>query len=266
MDDVIFLKLGGSLITDKTGVEAVRNDVLTRLAAEIAAAKAANPNLKLLLGHGSGSFGHVAASRHNTRQGVRSAEEWQSFAEVSAAAARLNKLVRETLLAAGVPTVTLQPSASAVCNNGRIELMAVSPIDAALKAGLVPLVYGDVAFDRTIGGTIISTEEVLAFIAQYIRPSWLLLAGETAGVLDANGRLVPQLSRDNLAEIQDALGGSRGTDVTGGMASKVINMIILAEKNPGLAIRIFSGLKPDNLTNALINPAGALGTHIFNPA
>jgi isopentenyl phosphate kinase len=264
MDQIVFLKLGGSLLTDKTGVEAVRADVLERISAEIAAARDANPELKLLLGHGSGSFGHVAASKYGTRNGVRSDDGWWGFAEVSAAAARLNKLVREALLAARVPVVTLQPSASAVCKRGRIEQMAVEPVRAALEAGLVPLVYGDVAFDKEIGGTIVSTEEVMGFLAESLRPSWLLLAGETAGVLDKEGRVLAQITRQNFDAIQDALGSSRGTDVTGGMASKVINMILLVEKFPGMTIRIFTGLEEDNVRNALFNPAGALGTEIIH--
>ena len=75
--DTIFLKLGGSLITDKTQVETVRADVLTRLAAEIAQARRENTALRLVLGHGSGSFGHVAAARRGTRQGVADAEDWR---------------------------------------------------------------------------------------------------------------------------------------------------------------------------------------------
>ncbi|MFZ0544278.1 MAG: isopentenyl phosphate kinase [Candidatus Promineifilaceae bacterium] len=266
MNDILFLKLGGSLLTDKTGVEAVRGDVLTRLAGEIAAARQANPDLKLLLGHGSGSFGHVAARKYGTRHGVKTAEGWRGFAEVSASAARLNKLVREALLDAGVPVLSLQPSASAVCVNGQIKSLAVSPVEAALSAGLVPLVYGDVAFDTEMGGTIISTEEILSYLAELIRPSWLLLAGETAGVLDNHGRVIPEITRQNSEDIQAALGGSRGTDVTGGMASKVNNMITLAEQFPGLYIRIFSGMVEGELTRAILNPAQASGTRLFHPA
>jgi isopentenyl phosphate kinase len=48
----------------------------------------------------------------------------------------------------------------------------------------VPLLYGDVAFDRVRGGTIVSTEQVLAFVARQLPPQWLLLAGDTEGVLD----------------------------------------------------------------------------------
>ena len=63
---MIFLKLGGSLITDKTAVSTIRPPIVHRLAGEIAAARAQNPDLRLMLGHGAGSFGHVAAAKHNT--------------------------------------------------------------------------------------------------------------------------------------------------------------------------------------------------------
>jgi isopentenyl phosphate kinase len=258
--DTIFLKLGGSLITDKTQVETVRADVLVRLAEEIAQARQENPALRLLLGHGSGSFGHVAGAKHGTRQGVQDAAGWRGFAEVSDAAARLNRQVLAALLAADVPAVSLQPSASVVCVDGRIYAIASHPVQAALAAGIVPVVYGDVAFDSLRGGTIVSTEEVMMALAGQIRPLWLLLAGETTGVYDESGQVIPAISRANYAEVEAALGGSRGTDVTGGMASKVQSMLALVDQFPQLSIRIFSGLEPGNVGQTLLNPAQAGGT------
>jgi isopentenyl phosphate kinase len=55
---LVFLKLGGSLITDKNQAHTARLDVLERMAFEIAAARAQDQDLKIVLGHGSGSFGH----------------------------------------------------------------------------------------------------------------------------------------------------------------------------------------------------------------
>lgn len=261
MSQLIFLKLGGSLLTDKTAVESPRPEVIARLAAEISQARAAQPGLRLLLGHGSGSFGHVAAAKYGTRQGVQTAAQWLGFAEVSAAAARLNRIVTEALLAVGVPAVSLQPSAAAVCVDGRIQSLTDAPIHAALAAGLVPVVYGDVAFDTVRGGTIISTEEVMMALAA-AQPSWLLLAGETTGVFDLNGTVIPLITPANFAAIRPALGGSRGTDVTGGMASKVQSMLQLTVAQPHLSIRIFSGLVPGNLAQVLQQPETAVGTVI----
>ena len=257
---MIFLKLGGSLITDKTGVEQVRADVLARLADEIGAAWTELPSL--VLGHGSGSFGHVAGAKYGTRQGVATPAQWLGFAQVSAAAARLNRLVVEALLAAGVPALTIQPSASARCRDGVITHLANHTVKNALEAGLLPVVYGDVAFDEGRGGTIISTEEVMDYLAQEIRPSWLLLAGETEGVYDEAGQLIPAITPANFAAIRPALGGSRGTDVTGGMAGKVEAMLRLVENQPGLTIRIFSGLEPGNLQQILKQPERPIGTVI----
>ena len=259
---MVFLKLGGSLITDKTQVEVIRPKILQRTASEIASAITQSPNLKLLLGHGSGSFGHVAGAKYGTRDGVNSAEQWRGFAEVSAAAAKLNAIVRDYLLAAGIAAITLPPHASARVQDGTITYLDHQVIEVALAAQLLPLVMGDVAFDNVRGGTIISTEEVMGYLARYLKPNWLLLAGETAGVYDLAGNVIPKITRQNLPEIRAALGGSRGTDVTGGMLSKVLGMLALVEQYPTLSIRIFSGLEPDNITTLLLAPQTSMGTLI----
>jgi isopentenyl phosphate kinase len=126
----------------------------------------------------------------------------------------------------------------------------------------MPLVYGDVAFDRVRGGTIISSEDVMGFLAARLRPAWFLLAGDTAGVLDQRGEVVPLITRVNLEAIRPAWGGARGTDVTGGMAAKVLAMLELAEAQEGLAIRIFSGLVEGALERVLVRPEDGVGTVI----
>ncbi len=259
---MIFLKLGGSLITDKTQVETVRWAVLERIAEEISAGITELSDVPLLLGHGSGSFGHVAAAKYGTRNGVTTAEQWHGFTAVSAAAARLNAIVRDALLAAGVAAVSFGAHSSADCHDGTITSLTTQPIQSALTANLTPLVYGDVAFDRVRGGTIVSTEEIMSYLAVDFRPRWLLLAGETDGVYDLDGNTIPQIRRDNLAEIRAALGGSRGTDVTGGMVTKVLSMLELVDAHPAMAIRIFSGLHVGAVRAALIDPESVVGTTI----
>jgi isopentenyl phosphate kinase len=259
-----FLKLGGSLITVKGAAQTARPEALARLAGEIAEALAARPDLRLVLGHGSGSFGHSEATKYGTREGVRTPDEWRGFAQVSAAAARLNRLVTDALLAAEVPVVTLQPSASAASRDGVIESLAVAPILAALEHGLIPLINGDVAFDAVRGGTILSTEDLFRWLAPRLRPARILLAGAEAGVYSdwPNGRTVaPRLTASEATHHAAALRGAETPDVTGGMASKVAEMLALAHEVPGLETLIFSGEAAGNVFRALTGEAD-FGTRI----
>ncbi|HNT75017.1 MAG TPA: uridylate kinase, partial [Anaerolineae bacterium] len=80
MDEkLVFVKLGGSLITDKRERATLRSGVLPRMAHELREALTASPDLRVLLGHGSGSFGHWEAKRYGTRQGVTTTEQWRGF-------------------------------------------------------------------------------------------------------------------------------------------------------------------------------------------
>lgn len=259
-DRVTFLKLGGSLITDKNQEASLHAPVIHRLAAEVRSALDDRPELRLVIGHGSGSFGHFAGQRHGTRQGVRERQDWIGYAEVAAAASRLNRLVTDAFLAAGVPVLGLQPSASARCRSGLLVSLELAPVRAALAHQLVPLVYGDVALDDMLGGTIVSTEEILIFLARVLRPDRILLAGEVEGVIDRGGSIIPLLRPEDRGRIAAELGGSHGADVTGGMLSKVDAMLALVAEQPALEVRIFSGARPGDLTRVLVDPAYELGT------
>ncbi len=260
--ELVFLKLGGSLITDKTRESTPLLDRLRVLAAAIRRGLEARPDLRLLLGHGSGSFGHFSGRRYGTRRGVRTWDQWVGLSQVSAAAARLNRLVTDALLKAGIPVLSLQPSASASCHDGVLQTMAVDPIRIALERGLVPLIYGDVAIDSQRGGTIVSTEDLFSYLAPLLRPKRILLIGDVPGVLDSGGQVMPNIRPDEIEAISAQLGGSHGVDVTGGMLSKVAAMADLVISQPALSVRILSGLEPDTVEAVLTDPQYPAGTLI----
>jgi isopentenyl phosphate kinase len=257
---LIFLKLGGSLITDKSGVEKARPVEIARLSTEIASALRARSDLSLVIGHGSGSFGHRAARQYDTRSGVRGRDAWVGFSRVAHVASRLNHIVLDGLHEAGVPALRFQPSASAICCEGQITEMSIRPLQRTLEVGLVPVVYGDVAVDEIWGGTIISTEEILAYLAHNLTPARILIAGDYEGVLDPNGQAIPLITPPTLDDLQDTLRGSGQVDVTGGMASKVTSMLALCESIPELRVHIFSGQQEGNIFQALTEDTLELGT------
>jgi len=263
---LVFVKLGGSLITDKTREATARPEVIVRLAAELRAALDGRPDLRLLLGHGSGSFGHVTAQRYGVQRGCT---DWRGYAETGAVAARLNRIVTDALLAAGVPVVSLQPSASARARDGQLLELALYPVQELLHHGLVPLVFGDVALDEARGSTIISTEVQFAYLARRLRPQRILLVGEVGGVFtadprrDARARLIPVVRTGGGDRLASVLGGSHAVDVTGGMRSKVECMLELVREMSGLRVALLSGLQPGLLQRALTEPEWNPGTQIL---
>ncbi len=273
MENLAFLKLGGSVITDKTREAAARVDVITRLAREIKRALEDHPALRLVLGHGSGSFGHYAAKE----SGFGQSGNWRAYAETGAAAARLNRLVVDSLLAEGVPVVSIQPSASARCRDGELLGLAAEPIQTALSRGLVPMVYGDVAFDETRGMSIVSTEMLFAYLAPMLKPARILLAGMVEGVYTADplkdpaAQLIPEITPIDFARVEKQLQGSHGVDTTGGMLTKVKTMLALVQREPTIIVHLVTALKEglieralsqeDNIDGTVIRAAGSTVGH-----
>jgi isopentenyl phosphate kinase len=261
---LIFLKLGGSLITDKTRPYTARREIIDDLAAQIAGAFRRDPSLRLILGHGSGSFGHQAASKFDTRRGVSGPDAWQGFAEVWYQASSLNRMVVEAFHREGLPALTISPAASVTAHDGKVSHWDIHPIQKALENRLLPIIHGDVIFDDIRGGTILSTEALFAHLAREMHPDRILLAGTEAGVWEdfpQRTHLIDTITPDDLPQQLSGLGGSASTDVTGGMRSKVTEMLALVEELPGLEVLIFSAESPQSLGRALAgeNP----GTRLY---
>ncbi|MEA3310478.1 MAG: isopentenyl phosphate kinase [Chloroflexota bacterium] len=251
--ELVFVKLGGSLITDKQREATSRPQVIRRLAQELKSALASNPGLCIVLGHGSGSFGHWAAKRHPLPAG---------FAQIGAAAARLNRLVTDIFLAEGVPVLSMPPSAAVLVRADQISEWQLAPLRYALKTKLIPLIFGDVAFDTERGGTILSTEDLFVHLAPILQPERVLLLGNAPGVLDDQHRLIPTITPANYSAVAQFLHSSGYIDVTGGMADKVEQMLALVQRLPALRAWIFTGREPGNLARALLEPASTPGTLI----
>lgn len=251
---LIFLKLGGSLITDKASIHRPRRRVMRRLFREIRTALEGKPDLSILLGHGSGSFGHVPAREFGTIDGVQTPSQWQGFAKVWQEAHALNRIVMEELAIAGLPSVSFAPSAMLETTQRRITAWNIEPIRAALSRGIIPVVFGDVVFDLELGGTILSTEDLFVSLARGLQPNRILLAGEERGVwagFPRRDQIVRVITPASLREMSSKPANSANTDVTGGMRQKVEMMARLVEAYQEITVSIFSGNVPGVLPSAL---------------
>ncbi len=247
------VKLGGSLITDKRRAGRARRQVIARLAGEIAAAADTRPG-RLIVGHGSGSFGHPAAARHQIHRGVIDPGQLLGVAETQARAATLHRLVVDSLLAAGAATFSLAPSSFMTASAGRPVGLSLEPLLRALEQCMLPVTYGDVVLDRRQGAAICSTETVFLALVRALRRrgskvARVLWLGETEGVYDGDGGLVKEITGANLRGVLAATRGAAGTDVTGGMRHRLEAATALARA--GVESWILDGLVPGRLARAL---------------
>lgn len=261
---LVFLKLGGSLITDKHTPRTSRVEIIQRICGEIKTALAEDPGLRILLGHGSGSFGHVSGSKYQTRDGVKSPSDWLGFAKVWQDASTLNRLIMEALNNSDLPGICFPPSASILSQGRKIQTWNLKPLRTALEHRLIPVVYGDVVFDTDLGGTILSTEDLFVYLAEELNPERILLAGLDPGVwkdYPEKTSLFPEITPADLAQADKVVGRSAATDVTGGMAEKVNQMLELISSNPALEAVIFSGVEPGSIQQALLGKVSGTRIH-----
>lgn len=268
MKELVFLKLGGSLITDKTKPYTPLLDVMDDLALQVKTALQTHPNLRVLVGHGAGSFGHVPASEYKTRDGLppqatplvyRRRDDtqnnyWKGFAEVWYQASTLNRFVMEAFHKADLRAIALPPSSSVISSDGKVSVWDTTPIRMALAADIVPVVFGDTVFDEVRGGTILSTEDLFMYLTDALHPDRILLAGLESAVWEdfpARTKKVAKITPASFNKIKAGVGKSAAADVTGGMESKVKQMLELVEKHPNLTVQIFSSDEPGNLARAL---------------
>lgn len=250
MDDLIMIKLGGSLITEKDNPLTPRLDVIQSLAGQLKEIRSREPNLKIILGHGSGSFGHSIAAKYQTRSGVKTDQDWYGFAQVWYAARDLNIFISQALRDQDISFITIPPSAFIYSIDGKGADHFKYPLKSLLSTQIMPVVHGDVIFDKHLGGTILSTEDIFLYLAKFYQPKKILLAGiEEAIWADFPTRHKPikSITPKNFNKVKQEIGGSKSVDVTGGMIEKVRLMVELVAKYPSIKVNIFSGLKPYSL-------------------
>lgn len=259
----VLLKLGGALLTDKAGHEAVRADVVGRVAAELAAWPGVAGG-RLVIAHGSGSFAHRAAAEW----GFPATFQPAAFAAVAASAARLHRVVVDALVAAGLPAVGLPGGALATLDDGRVAHVRADLVAALLASGLVPVTYGDAALDRRRGGGIASTEPILVALAAALGAERLVFATDVDGVFDRDPEVDPtarrydHLSPGDARRVPSEVAGARpgAVDVTGGMQAKLGAAFDAVSARAGVTVRIVSGLRPGAITAALDGRPDAGGT------
>ncbi len=245
------MKWGGSIITDKNRPLSPNRDAVSALALEL---KQLLSEYSILLGHGSGSFGHWAAREFAP---LKKNDPKLYAAKVHAVAARLNQIVVDILVDHDLPAFQFPPSAIIFSRDDNPSRLCLGALGEVLRAGYLPVTYGDAVPDARRGGSIFSTERVFFTLNSSMKPKRIVLVTSVDGVYtadpmkDPNAERIPEITPENFRDIRAALGGSHGIDVTGGMLSKVETMLALVQTSPWLDSVVITSAEKGHMSTAI---------------
>lgn len=254
---LVFIKLGGSIITDKTKPHTLNPEGLKMLVDEIQSTQ--GHDVKMIIGHGGGSFGHAEAKKYETQKGLTNQASHVGASAVHDSMIYLNREVAHALLEKNIPAYHMSPSSFCVQKeNGTLEVCSTA-IQLAVQKGFVPLIHGDVVFDEKQGVKILSTESVFdALITDFssnktFDVSKIIMVTDVDGVYrdDKNKEIFVDIHKENFENIKSALHDTSERDVTGGMLHKIERALQLAER--GIKTYIVNGKESGRLRDVLLD-------------
>lgn len=223
----VFLKLGGSVLTDKGREGSLRKAVARRLLSEVAKA-----GVPVVLFHGAGSFGHPPAERWGLGTTPVTPDRRAGISETLAAVSRLHAELLQIAFDAGLRPISVPLHILTESAGGILEDLPVGRIQALLDEGFTPVLHGTVVRDDRLGWRVASADEILSDLAPDLEPRLAVFATDVDGVLDEGGQVIDVLG--DVDVLVDA--GGDGADITGRMQGKIRHGLAVAETCPVLVL------------------------------
>jgi isopentenyl phosphate kinase len=256
MTRMLVLKLGGSLLTDKTQPYSLRIDVLRSASAEIKTCFDQGLIQKLLIVHGVGSYGHPPVIQYKLHKGFIDPSQLLPLSRTQSKVNELRLAITASLQEVGIPVNLFHTSSIATARKGRIINLDIKAIKGFLDIGMVPVLGGDMVYDEEMGFSVGSGDQVAAILAKELGATDLVFATDVVGVYDKdpkkapNARLLRNLSLCRLDELASSSGGSG--DASGAMKGKLSALSILEQElRDGLKMSIISMMETGRLLGLL---------------
>lgn len=226
---MILIKLGGSVITDKSQYRTFNEERVARLCREIK-----ESGQDVLIVHGAGSFGHVLAKKHRLQNGFTSKDQILPAAQVQYDVRELSQMVVKQLIDAGIPAVSVPPGSGFVMEGGKLIARDMEAIVRLKNLGIMPVTFGDVVTDRGRGFGICSGDQLMEVLADFFDIKKIIFVSDIDGLytddpkINKDAKLIASVKPSMLSSISYSDGVA---DVTGGVREKMESMLRMSGKD-----------------------------------
>ena len=267
-NEIVLLKLGGSLLTDKDKPYSIREDVVKSAIQQIIDA-----NKQLILIHGGGSFGHPLAKEYSISSGINSSIPNQilGLTKTHQSMNNFNSYLIDLFLKKEYPALSIQASSIFIKDFLKISTQSIDIIETALDLNILPILYGDIILDKQGSFSIISGDQIIFELCENLKKyqiSKVIFVMETDGIYindkDPNQKNVKLATKLYLRDLENLNLADLGQkiDVTGGIQGKINSIKEICKYN--IPVQLLNGLKEGyifkslknemiNCTNILIN-------------
>jgi isopentenyl phosphate kinase len=255
-EEIILLKLGGSLLTDKNAPFSIREEIVNNAVQQIIDA-----NVKIIMIHGGGSFGHPLAKKYNITKGLDNSIPNQilGLAETHQSMNKFNSYLVNSFLEKNYPVLSIQSSSIFIKDSIKFLTHSIDIIETALDLNMLPILYGDIILDKNGSFSIISGDQIILELGKNLEKyaiSKVIFTMETDGlyVIDENDPnkhvLVEKCEVDELDNLNLANLGQK-IDVTGGIRGKLQEIKKICDLN--IPVQMINGLEQNYIYKSLKN-------------
>ncbi len=260
MKPTVVLKLGGALLTDKSKPYTIRNGIIEKITKEIRNCFDLGLIGKLVVIHGVGSFGHPPVLKYNLHRGYENDKQLLPLSKTQNTVDILKLKLIEGFQNVEVPIIKMYTSSMCIGEKMKIINYMFDPLKGFLSLGMVPLLGGDMMFDREMGFSVCSGDQIAITVSREIKADYLIFATDVKGVYDkdpkihSDAQLIRSINVDKINDFIKRKIFSSEVDASGEMIGKLKS--IKSIKNlikEDLTTIILSMIEKNNLKKYLSN-------------
>jgi isopentenyl phosphate kinase len=155
---------------------------------------------------------------------------------------------------AGLPVNLLHPSSMLVAEKMQITKSFFEPLKGWMNLGMIPLLGGDLLYDKTMGFSIGSGDELAIVLARELQAKHLIFAMDELGVYDIDpkknphAKLLTEIGINDLGGIIEGLEQLGKADASGAIKGKLSYIAAVKDLiEGGLETTLLSMMKYGNL-------------------
>lgn len=222
-NDIILMKLGGSLLTNKRSQTPICHYSNIKRIANIIS----KSDKKIIIVHGAGSYAHPIVKKYNINNGVDGTKtQKKAIIKARKQVRDLNEILCNEISQTGLKCESVVPSQSMkINNNKKIINLPKKAFDKILSKGKIAITFGDIVNIGSENVGILSGDTLLLELAQIYKPKRTFFImdypGVVKGKLESKKLKIYDKIDSTFLKDKIILKDEDRPDVTGGLINKI---------------------------------------------